>query len=123
MGSIFQKAIVNWFYFWKIKAQLIRIKWFMVSLETSSLAPLTFSNEITFFFWFAFVFFSQVEVPAVSAGNGSFLTMPLNTHPASSTSLTNQHMSFSLLAADVLERSFIISGMYSRATGVHLYMG
>lgn len=59
----------------------------------------------------------------MSAGNGSFLTMPLNTHPASSTSLTNQHMSFSLLAADVLERSFIISGMYSRATGVHLYMG
>ncbi|XP_065539913.1 MHC class II transactivator [Lathamus discolor] len=51
-----------------------------------------------------------VEVPAVSAGNGSFLTMPLNTHPASSTSLTNQHMSFSLLAANALERSFLISG-------------
>ncbi|NXD62911.1 C2TA protein, partial [Eolophus roseicapillus] len=64
-----------------------------------------------------------VEVPAVSAGNGSFLAMPLNSHPASSTSLTNQHMSFSLLATDALERSFIISGMYSRATGVHLYTG
>ncbi|XP_061232099.1 MHC class II transactivator isoform X2 [Neopsephotus bourkii] len=51
-----------------------------------------------------------VEVPALSAGSGSFLTMPLNTHPASSTSLTNQHMSFSLPAADALERSFLISG-------------
>ncbi|KAM9555576.1 LOW QUALITY PROTEIN: MHC class II transactivator [Guaruba guarouba] len=51
-----------------------------------------------------------VEVPAVSAGNGSFLAMPLNSHPASSTSLTNQHMSFSLLATDALDRSFIISG-------------
>ncbi|XP_062467785.1 MHC class II transactivator-like, partial [Pezoporus occidentalis] len=51
-----------------------------------------------------------VEVPAVSAGSCSFLTMPLNTHPASSTSLTNQHMSFSLLAANALERSFLISG-------------
>uniref|UniRef100_A0A8B9FUF3 MHC class II transactivator n=1 Tax=Amazona collaria TaxID=241587 RepID=A0A8B9FUF3_9PSIT len=51
-----------------------------------------------------------VEVPAVSAGNGSFLAMPLNSHPASSTSLTNQHMSFSLLATDALDRSFVISG-------------
>ncbi|KFQ56975.1 MHC class II transactivator [Nestor notabilis] len=64
-----------------------------------------------------------VEVPAVSAGNAGFLAMPLNSHPASSTSLTNQHMSFSVLATDALERSFIISGMYSRAPGVHLYTG
>ncbi|KAK4813460.1 hypothetical protein QYF61_006251 [Mycteria americana] len=51
-----------------------------------------------------------VEVPAVSAGNGSFLAMPLNSHPASSTSLTNQHMSFSVPATNVFERSFIIPG-------------
>ncbi|NXO53480.1 C2TA protein, partial [Aramus guarauna] len=64
-----------------------------------------------------------VEVPAVSAGNGSFLAMPLNSHPASSTSLTNQHMSFSVPATKALERSFVIPGMYSTATGVHLYTG
>ncbi|XP_009475605.1 PREDICTED: MHC class II transactivator [Nipponia nippon] len=51
-----------------------------------------------------------VEVPAVSAENGSFLAMPLNSHPASSTSLTNQHMSFSVPATNALERSFIIPG-------------
>ncbi|XP_054698743.1 MHC class II transactivator [Grus americana] len=51
-----------------------------------------------------------VEVPAVSAGNGSFLAMPLNSHPASSTSLTNQHMSFSVPATNALERSFVIPG-------------
>ncbi|KFQ82351.1 MHC class II transactivator [Phaethon lepturus] len=61
-----------------------------------------------------------VEVPA---GNGSFLAMPLNSHPASSTSLTNQHMSFSVPATNALERSFIIPGMYSTAIGVHLYTG
>ncbi|NWS51592.1 C2TA protein, partial [Chunga burmeisteri] len=64
-----------------------------------------------------------VEVPAVSAGNGSFLAMPLNSHPASSTSLANQHMSFSVPAINALERSFIIPGMYSIAVGVHLYTG
>ncbi|NWX40560.1 C2TA protein, partial [Steatornis caripensis] len=62
-----------------------------------------------------------VEVPAVSAGNGSFLAMPLNSHPASSTSLPNQHMSFSVPAANPLERSFLIPGTYSTAIGVHLY--
>ncbi|NXT71577.1 C2TA protein, partial [Chaetops frenatus] len=51
------------------------------------------------------------EVPAVSSGNGSLLAMPLNSHPVSCTSLTNQHMSFSIPAAHGLERSFIIPGM------------
>ncbi|KAF1442882.1 MHC class II transactivator, partial [Pygoscelis antarcticus] len=64
-----------------------------------------------------------VEVPAVSAGNGSFLAMPLNTHPASSTSLTNQDMSLSVPATNPLERGFVIPGMYSTAIGVHLYTG
>ncbi|NXE20232.1 C2TA protein, partial [Ardeotis kori] len=64
-----------------------------------------------------------VEVPAVSAGNGNFLAMPLNSHPASSTSLTSQHMSFSVPATNALERSFVIPGMYSTAIGVHLYTG
>ncbi|XP_009951389.1 PREDICTED: MHC class II transactivator [Leptosomus discolor] len=50
------------------------------------------------------------EVPAVSAGNGSFLALPLNSHPASPTSLTNHHMSFPVPATNVLERSFIIPG-------------
>ncbi|XP_064886535.1 MHC class II transactivator isoform X2 [Columba livia] len=51
-----------------------------------------------------------VEGPAVPAGNGGFLTMPLNSQPASSASLTNQYMSFSVPAANVLERSFVIPG-------------
>ncbi|NXN73760.1 C2TA protein, partial [Himantopus himantopus] len=62
-----------------------------------------------------------VEVPAVSAGNGSFLAMPLISPPAGSTSPTNQHVSFSVPATNALERSFVIPGMYS--TGVHLYTG
>lgn len=52
-----------------------------------------------------------VEVPAVSAGNGSFFDMPLNSHPVSCTSLANQHMSFPVPAAHGLERSFIIPGL------------
>ncbi|NWV86787.1 C2TA protein, partial [Dasyornis broadbenti] len=36
-----------------------------------------------------------VDVPAVSAGNGSVFAMPPNSHPVSYTSLTNQPMSFS----------------------------
>ncbi|NXI04185.1 C2TA protein, partial [Pachycephala philippinensis] len=52
-----------------------------------------------------------VEVPTVSAGDGSFFAMPFNSHPVSCPSLTNQHMSFSVPAAHGLERSFIISGM------------
>lgn len=59
----------------------------------------------------------------MSAGNGSFLAMPLNSYPASFTSLTKQHMSFSVPATNALERSFIIPGMYSTAIGVHLYTG
>ncbi|KAM6320072.1 LOW QUALITY PROTEIN: MHC class II transactivator [Podargus strigoides] len=51
-----------------------------------------------------------VDVPAVSAGNGSFLAVPLNSHPASSTSLTNQHVSFPVPATNALERSFVIPG-------------
>ncbi|XP_074961407.1 MHC class II transactivator isoform X2 [Phalacrocorax aristotelis] len=51
-----------------------------------------------------------VEVPAVSSGNGSFLAMPLNSHAANSTSLINQHMSFSVPATNALERSFVIPG-------------
>ncbi|NXG61132.1 C2TA protein, partial [Hemiprocne comata] len=62
-----------------------------------------------------------VEAPAVSAGNGSLLAMPLNSHPATSASLSNQHMSFSVPAANELERRFIIPGMYSTALGLHLY--
>ncbi|NXW60481.1 C2TA protein, partial [Eurystomus gularis] len=62
-----------------------------------------------------------VEVPAVPAGNGSFLAMPLNSHPASPTSLTNQHTSFFVPGTSALERSFITPGMYSTAIGVHLY--
>ncbi|NXM67029.1 C2TA protein, partial [Serilophus lunatus] len=54
-------------------------------------------------------------VPAVSSGNGSFLALPLNTHPVSCTPLTNQHLSFSVPATHGLERSFIIPGMYRRA--------
>ncbi|NWR69618.1 C2TA protein, partial [Centropus unirufus] len=60
-----------------------------------------------------------VEVPAASAGNGSFLAMPLNSHPAISTSLTNQYVSFSVPATSALERSFIIPGMYSKRAPVH----
>ncbi|KFP33238.1 MHC class II transactivator, partial [Colius striatus] len=60
-----------------------------------------------------------VEVPAVSASSGSFLAMPLNSHPADSTSLTNQHMSFSVPATNALERSFLFPGMYSTAMVVH----
>ncbi|XP_074775124.1 MHC class II transactivator [Athene noctua] len=52
-----------------------------------------------------------VGVPAVSSENGSFLAMPLNNHPAGSTSLTTQHVSFSVPATNVLERSFIIPGI------------
>ncbi|NXY46450.1 C2TA protein, partial [Ceuthmochares aereus] len=58
-------------------------------------------------------------VPAASAENDSFLAMPLNSHSASSTSLTNQYMSFSVPATNALERSFIIPGMYSRCAPVH----
>ncbi|NXN30419.1 C2TA protein, partial [Nycticryphes semicollaris] len=64
-----------------------------------------------------------VEVPSVSAGNGSFLAMPLNSHPASPTLRTNQYLSFSVPATNVLERSSIIPGMYITAIGVHLYTG
>ncbi|NXI44971.1 C2TA protein, partial [Galbula dea] len=60
-----------------------------------------------------------VEVPADTAGNGSFFTVPLNSHPANSTSAANQHMSFFLPATNALEGSFIVPGMYSAATGVH----
>ncbi|NWS68126.1 C2TA protein, partial [Crotophaga sulcirostris] len=60
-----------------------------------------------------------MEVAAASAGNGSFLATPLNSHPANSTSLTNQYVSFSVPATNALERSFIIPGMYSRCTPVH----
>ncbi|NXP51137.1 C2TA protein, partial [Heliornis fulica] len=64
-----------------------------------------------------------VEVPAVSAGSGSVLAIPLNSHSASSTSLTNQHKSFSVPVTNDLERSFVVPGMYSTAIGVHLYTG
>ncbi|NXD84980.1 C2TA protein, partial [Halcyon senegalensis] len=64
-----------------------------------------------------------VEVPAVSAGNGSFLAMPLSSHPDSSTSITNQHVSFFVPATNVLDRSFVIPGMYTTAIGVYLYTG
>ncbi|NWH58031.1 C2TA protein, partial [Geococcyx californianus] len=66
-----------------------------------------------------------VEVPAESAGNGSFFTMPLNSHPANSISLINQYVSFSVPATNPLERSFIIPGMYSRCTLVYrvIYKG
>ncbi|NWH86417.1 C2TA protein, partial [Aegithalos caudatus] len=53
----------------------------------------------------------MVEVPAVSSGSGSFFAMPLNSHPVSCSSLTNQHMSFSVPAAHGLERSLRIPGM------------
>ncbi|XP_054126744.1 MHC class II transactivator [Melozone crissalis] len=52
-----------------------------------------------------------VEVPAASTGSGSFFPMPLNSHPVSCTSLTNQHMSCSVPAAHGLERSLIIPGL------------
>ncbi|NXL55780.1 C2TA protein, partial [Chordeiles acutipennis] len=64
-----------------------------------------------------------VEVPAVSAGNGSFLAVPLNSYPATSTLLTNQHLSFSVPATNTLERSVLIPGKYSTGLGVHLYTG
>ena len=59
----------------------------------------------------------------MSAGNGSFVAMPLNSHPVSSTSLTNQHVSFAVPATNPLERSLTIPGMYGTAMGVHLYTG
>ncbi|OWK53219.1 hypothetical protein RLOC_00010492, partial [Lonchura striata] len=52
-----------------------------------------------------------VEVPAASAGNGSFFAMPLNSHPVNCTSLSNQYMSCSVPAAHGLERSLIIPGL------------
>ncbi|KAM7039065.1 MHC class II transactivator isoform 1-T1 [Acridotheres tristis] len=52
-----------------------------------------------------------VEDPAASAGNGSFFPMHLNSHPVGCTSLTNQHLSFSVPAAHGLERSLIIPGL------------
>ncbi|NXF29170.1 C2TA protein, partial [Nyctibius bracteatus] len=61
-----------------------------------------------------------VEVPA---DTGSFLAVPLNSHAANSTSLTNQHMSFPVSATNALERSFVIPGTYSIAVGVNLYTG
>ncbi|NXQ45400.1 C2TA protein, partial [Catharus fuscescens] len=51
-----------------------------------------------------------MEDPVVSAGNGSFFPMHLNSLPVSCTSLTNQHMSFSVPAAHGLERSLLIPG-------------
>uniref|UniRef100_A0A803VVB8 MHC class II transactivator n=1 Tax=Ficedula albicollis TaxID=59894 RepID=A0A803VVB8_FICAL len=53
----------------------------------------------------------KMEDPAAPAGNGSFFPMHLNSHPVSCTSLTNQHMSFSVPAAHGLERSLIIPGL------------
>ncbi|NXK31322.1 C2TA protein, partial [Piprites chloris] len=53
-----------------------------------------------------------VEVPAASAGNGSFLALPFNSLPVSCTSLTDQHLSFSVPAAHGLERSFLVPGTY-----------
>ncbi|XP_014750182.1 PREDICTED: MHC class II transactivator isoform X4 [Sturnus vulgaris] len=52
-----------------------------------------------------------VEDPAAAAGNGSFFPMHLNSHPVGCTSLTNQHLSFSVPAAHGLERSLIIPGL------------
>ncbi|KFQ21450.1 MHC class II transactivator, partial [Mesitornis unicolor] len=63
------------------------------------------------------------KIVEVSAGNGSFFAMPLNSHPGSSTLQTNQHMSFSVSATKAMERSFVIPGMYSTATQVDLYKG
>ncbi|XP_035195222.1 MHC class II transactivator isoform X2 [Oxyura jamaicensis] len=51
-----------------------------------------------------------VDAPAVSTRNGSFLAMPLSSYPASSTSLTHQHMSFSIPAINAFGRSFVIPG-------------
>ncbi|NXF77578.1 C2TA protein, partial [Sclerurus mexicanus] len=64
-----------------------------------------------------------VEAPAVPAGNGNFLALPFNTLPVSCTSLTTQHLSFSVPAAHGLETSFLIPGRYISATGVHLHTG
>ncbi|NWZ18682.1 C2TA protein, partial [Asarcornis scutulata] len=64
-----------------------------------------------------------VDAPAVSTRNGSFLAMPLSSHPASSTSLTHQHMSFSVPAINALGRSFVIPGMYRTAMPVHSCTG
>ncbi|NXG29952.1 C2TA protein, partial [Dromaius novaehollandiae] len=55
--------------------------------------------------------------------NGSFLAMPLSSHPVCSTSLTHQHVSFSVPTITISERSFIIPGMYSTAIAVHPYTG
>ncbi|NWI91170.1 C2TA protein, partial [Pitta sordida] len=61
-------------------------------------------------------------VPAVSPGNGSLLALPLSSHPVNCTSLSNQHLAFSVPVIHGLERSFIIPGMYSPAIGVHRYI-
>ncbi|NXG16176.1 C2TA protein, partial [Grallaria varia] len=64
-----------------------------------------------------------VEVPAVSAGNSSFLALPFSSLPVNCTSLTNQYLSFSVPAAHGLERNFLIPGKYSTAMGRHLHTG
>ncbi|NXP25570.1 C2TA protein, partial [Scytalopus superciliaris] len=61
------------------------------------------------------------KIVEVSAGNGNFLALPFNSLPVSCTSLTNQHMPFSVPAAHGLERSFLIPGRYISAMGVHLH--
>ncbi|NXJ03249.1 C2TA protein, partial [Odontophorus gujanensis] len=61
-----------------------------------------------------------VDAPAAPTGNGCFLTMSLNGHSSDSTSLTHQHMSFSVPTINALG-SFVIPGMYS--TAVHSYIG
>ncbi|NXC48604.1 C2TA protein, partial [Penelope pileata] len=55
-----------------------------------------------------------VDAPAVSTGNGCFLGMSLNSHPASSTSLAHQHLPCSVPTVDAFG-SFVIPGTYSTA--------
>lgn len=50
-----------------------------------------------------------VDAPAVSTGNGCFLTMSLNSHSSDCTSLTHQHMSFSVPTINA-PGSFVIPG-------------
>ncbi|POI27914.1 hypothetical protein CIB84_008338, partial [Bambusicola thoracicus] len=63
-----------------------------------------------------------VDAPAVSTGNGCFLTMSLNSHSSDCTSLTHQHMPFSVPTISA-PGSFVIPGMYRTAVAVHSYIG
>ncbi|XP_067407407.1 MHC class II transactivator [Emydura macquarii macquarii] len=50
----------------------------------------------------------RVESPAVSTVNGSFVAVPLNSSPASCTSLSHLHMQFSVTSISPTGRNFVV---------------